>query len=161
VFYNHAHYHSRELGAKILGDEDHFYHVLDYLLIPSIKKAGFEPILPKTKGSEIIHGEIIRNIELADFVLCDISVLNPNVFFELGIRTSLNKPVCIIKDDLTEKVPFDTSIINNHTYLSALNPWTLDDQIDDLANHIKDSFENARILILCGIFWLEFISSTY
>lgn len=129
---------------KYSGDEDHFNHVLDHLLIPAIEKAGFEPILPKTRGSELIHGEIIRNIESSDFVLCDMSVLNPNVFFELGIRTSLNKPVCIIKDDLTEKVPFDTLIINNHTYLSALNPWTLDDQIEELANHIKDSFEKCK-----------------
>ncbi len=129
---------------KYLGDEDHFNHVLNHLLIPAIEKAGFEPISPKTKGSELIHGEIIRNIESAEFVLCDMSVLNPNVFFELGIRTSLNKPVCMIKDDLTEKVPFDTSIINNHTYLSALNPWTLDEQIEDLANHIKDSFEKCK-----------------
>ncbi|MFZ3167017.1 MAG: hypothetical protein WA130_05335 [Candidatus Methanoperedens sp.] len=65
---------------KYLGDKDHFNHVLDHLLIPAIKKAGFEPVLPKTKGSELIHGEIIRNIESADFVLCDMSVLNPNVF---------------------------------------------------------------------------------
>lgn len=70
-----------------------FVHIL---LIPAIKKAGFEPILQKTKGSELIHGEIIRNIESADFILCDTSVLNPDVFFELGIRTSLNKPVCIL-----------------------------------------------------------------
>lgn len=129
---------------KYLGDKDHFNHVLDHLLIPAIIKAGFEPVLPKTKGSELIHGEIIRNIESAEFVLCDMSVLNPNVFFELGIRTSLNKPVCMIKDDLTEKVPFDTAIINNHTYFSALNPWTLDDQIEDLANHIKVSFEKCQ-----------------
>jgi len=88
------------LVQKYLGDEDHFIHVLDHLLIPAIKKADFDPIPPKTKGAELIHGEIIKNIESADFVLCDISLLNPNVFFELGIRTSLNKPVCIIKDDL-------------------------------------------------------------
>ncbi|MFZ3167018.1 MAG: hypothetical protein WA130_05340 [Candidatus Methanoperedens sp.] len=50
----------------------------------------------------------------------------------------------MIKDDLTEKVPFDTAIINNHTYFSALNPWTLDDQIEDLANHIKVSFEKCQ-----------------
>ncbi|MCZ7403875.1 MAG: restriction endonuclease [Candidatus Methanoperedens sp.] len=129
---------------KYLGDEDQFNHVLDYLLIPAIEKAGFEPISPITKGAELIQGEIIKNIESADFVLCDMSILNPNVFFELGIRTSLNKPVCIIRDDLTENVPFDVKMINNHEYSSALYAWELDAQIEALATHIKDSFAKCK-----------------
>ena len=122
-------------------DKDHFEHVLEHLLIPSLEKVDLEPISPITKGSELIHGEIIKNIEIADLVMCDMSSLNPNVFFELGIRTALNKPVCLIKDDVTPKIPFDTSIINHHEYLSALNPWTLDEEINILANHIKESLK--------------------
>lgn len=129
---------------KYSGDKDHFIHVLDHLLIPSVKKAGFEPIPPIIKGSELIHSEIIENIESTDLVLCDMSILNPNVFFELGIRTSLNKPVCIIKDDVTNNIPFDIAIINNHTYLSALNPWTIDKQIEDLTDHIKESYNKCE-----------------
>ena len=122
-------------------DKDHFEHVLEHLLIPSLEKVDLEPISPITKGSELIHGEIIKNIEIADLVICDMSTLNPNVFFELGIRTALNKTVCLIKDDVTPKIPFDTSIINNHEYLSALNPWTLDEEINAIANHIEESLE--------------------
>ena len=122
-------------------DKDHFEHVLKHLLIPSLEKVDLEPISPITKGSELIHGEIIKNIEIADLVICDMSTLNPNVFFELGIRTALNKPVCLIKDDVTPKIPFDTSIINNHEYLSALNPWTLDEEINAIANHIEESLK--------------------
>ena len=129
---------------KYSDDENHFEHVLDHLLIPSLEKVDLEPIPPITKGSEIIHGEIIKNIETADLVLCDISILNPNVFFELGIRTALNKPVCLIKDDVTAKIPFDTSIINYHGYLSSLNPWTLNKEIDSLANHIKESLKRSN-----------------
>jgi hypothetical protein len=122
-------------------DKDHFEHVLEHLLIPSLEKVDLEPISPITKGSELIHGEIIKNIEIADLVICDMSTLNPNVFFELGIRTALNKPICLIKDDVTPKIPFDTSIINNHEYLSALNPWTLDEEINAIANHIEESLK--------------------
>ncbi len=132
------------LVEKYSGDTDHFIHVLEHLLKPAVKKADFEPIPPLMKGSEHIQGEIIKNIESADFVLCDMSILNPNVFFELGIRTSLNKPVCMIKDDLTENVPFDLKMVNNYSYSSTLNLWTMDKQIEDLANHIKDSFEKSE-----------------
>jgi hypothetical protein len=132
------------MNSKYSGDKDHFIHVLEHLLIPSIRKADLEPVHPITKGSELIHGEIIKNIESVDLVLCDMSTLNPNVFFELGIRTSLNKPVCLIKDDITNNIPFDTAIINNYTYLSALTPWTMEEQIDDLTNHIRESFERCN-----------------
>ncbi len=124
-------------------DAHHFQHVLDHLFIPAVEKAGLNPIPPKAEGADIIHAEIIRNIERADLVLCDMSSLNPNVFFELGIRTAVNKPVCIVKDDMTPNVPFDYSIVNYHTYFSALTPWTLNQQIEALAQHIRKSFERS------------------
>lgn len=44
------------------------------------------------------------------------SILNANVFFEFGIRTALNKPVCILKDNLTKSIPFDASMVNYREY---------------------------------------------
>jgi len=118
---------------------EHFRHVLECLFIPSVESAGYLPILPKAQGADLIHAEIIRNIEQSDLVLCDMSCLNPNVFFEFGIRTSLNKPVCIVKDELTVKVPFDTGILNHHEYKRSLEPWDLPDEIKKLSEHIKSS----------------------
>lgn len=123
---------------------EHFKHVLDCLLIPAVDRSGFKPIPPTAKGSELIHANIIKHLETSDLVLCDISSLNPNVFFEFGIRTSLNKPVCVIKDDLTNNVPFDTGIINYHEYLSTLEPWELNNEIDKLSEHIKSSFQRSE-----------------
>jgi hypothetical protein len=122
---------------------EHFKHVLDCLLIPSVEKAGFEAIPPMARGSDLIHAEIIKQLETTDLVLCDMSALNPNVFFEFGIRTSLNKPVCVVKDDLTKHIPFDTGIINFHEYLSALEPWDLAKEIAVLSEHIKASYERS------------------
>ena len=125
-------------------DEDHFKHVLDHLFIPAINKLDIEPIAPIAKGAEVIHAEIINNIEKSDFVLCDMSILNPNVFFELGIRTAINKPVTLIKDDATPKVPFDTNLINNHTYSHKLDPWALDTEIENLTEHLKNCFDGTQ-----------------
>ncbi|TNJ40419.1 hypothetical protein FGF66_01325 [Chlorobaculum thiosulfatiphilum] len=122
---------------------EHFRHVLDCLLIPSVEKAGFNAIPPLARGSDLIHAEIIKQLETTDLVLCDMSALNPNVFFEFGIRTSLNKPVCVVKDDLTKHIPFDTGIINFHEYLSALEPWDLAKEITVLSEHIKASYERS------------------
>ncbi|MEE9553741.1 MAG: hypothetical protein V3W18_05535 [candidate division Zixibacteria bacterium] len=122
----------------------HFSHVLDYLFIPAIESSGYDPVPPKFKGSDVIQGEIIKNLEEADLVLCDMSCLNPNVFFEFGIRTALNHPVCITKDELIKKVPFDPSIQNYHEYKSTLESWELDDEIKKLTDHIKESATRSK-----------------
>lgn len=77
-----------ELLAIYANDRDHFPHVLKHLFAPAIEKAQYEVIPPAAKGSDLIHAEIIKHLETADLVLCDMSTLNPNVFFELGIRTA-------------------------------------------------------------------------
>ena len=123
---------------------EHFKHVLDCLFIPSIKIAGYKHISPIAKGSDLIHAEIIRNLEISEIVLCDMSCLNPNVFFEFGIRTSLNKPVCVVKDELTKTVPFDTGILNYHEYTSSLDPWKIDKEISKLSDHLTTSQERSK-----------------
>jgi hypothetical protein len=123
---------------------EHFKHVLDCLFIPAIEKAGYTPKPPISKGSDLIHAEIISNLETADIVLCDMSCLNPNVFFEFGIRTALNKSVSVVKDELTKTVPFDTGIINYQKYNSSLEPWLLDKEINKLSEHINTSFSRSK-----------------
>jgi hypothetical protein len=132
------------LVPKYSGDKDHFSHVLEHLFVPAVEKNKFNAIRPIAEGSDVIHAEIIKNLEKADLVLCDASSLNANVFYELGIRTALDKPVCIVRDELTPKIPFDTTIINHHVYDSSLAAWTLQKQIDDLAIHIKKSFDRSE-----------------
>jgi len=104
-----------------------------------LKGAGYKVISPTTAGSELIHAEIIRNLEQADLVLCDLSGLNPNVFFELGIRTALDRPLAIVKDNLTPQIPFDLSAVNTLTYDCTLNPWTLSSEIPRMIEHIISS----------------------
>jgi hypothetical protein len=107
--------------SEKFNDSAHFSHVLDHLFTPAIQDAGYRVIPPASTGSDLIQAEIIRNLEQADLVLCDMSSLNPNVFFELGIRTALDRPIVIVRDNLTPKIPFDINAINNLTYEAALH----------------------------------------
>lgn len=127
------------------GDSDHFLHVLNHLFRPALEDVGYQVIPPSTAGAELIHAEIIKNLEQADLVLCDLSDLNPNVFFELGIRTALDRPLTIVKDNLTPRLPFDLSAVNILTYDYLLNPWTLSAEIPRLSEHIglSDTTANA------------------
>jgi hypothetical protein len=133
-----------DLANRYGGDLDHFTHVYDHLFKPAIAKAGFTALPPVTKGSEIIHADIVKKLETASIVLCDMSLANANVFFELGIRTALNRPVVLVRDEHLQKVPFDTALINHHSYSSSLSPWLLQAEIDALANHLLSSIQQGE-----------------
>jgi hypothetical protein len=124
-------------------DDEHFAHVLEHLFIPALEKERYEVIRPSAAGSELIHAEIIKNLEQADLVLCDLSSMNPNVFFELGIRTSLDRAIVLVKDDLTAAIPFDLNAINMLTYEASLTPWTLDTEVERLSRHIASASRTA------------------
>lgn len=128
-----------ERTSLYLNDADHCEHVIEHLLVPAVEKAGFQPIRPKSKGANLIHAEIVQNLQTAALVLCDMSGLNPNVFFELGVRTAMNKPICLTIDKATKDAPFDLNVVNHHAYVSDLRPWILPAEIDKLATHIEES----------------------
>ena len=85
------------------------------------------------------------------------STNNPNVFFELGIRTALNKSICLVKDPFLEKVPFDIVPINYHIYSPDLSTWKVEDEVDKLAKHIKDNFSKNNN---CNSLWKYFGAKT-
>jgi len=72
------------------------------------------------------------------------STLNPNVFFEMGIRTALNKPTCIVIDNKTNEIPFDAKDINYYKYLSSLKTYEIKEQIINLSKHLKKSVEISK-----------------
>ncbi|MEM9387486.1 MAG: macro domain-containing protein [Pseudomonadota bacterium] len=56
-----------------------------------------------------IHETMIREIATADIAIVDITGLNPNVFFELGVRHSLKKGLTILVqlDQANQRIPFN------------------------------------------------------
>jgi hypothetical protein len=124
-------------------DLEHFGNVYECLFKPSVEVAGYVPIPPKAAGSENIQASIIKNLETADLVLCDMSCLNPNVFFEWGIRTSLNKPVCVVKDELTKTIPFDVGTLHCEDYSSRLGGWKIKKEREKLRDHLRATVEKS------------------
>lgn len=125
-------------------DSEHFMHVLECLFIPAVEKAGLLAIPPFAKGSEVIHADIIEQLQTADLVLIDMSSLNANAFFEFGIRVAVNKPICVVRDSQTPKIPFDAAPINAETYNPKLDGWLVKAEIEKLAGHISASLERSK-----------------
>jgi len=125
------------------GDLLHFAHVFNHLFEPAIRAAGFQALSPTSEGADVIHAEVVRKLETSDLVLCDMSTLNANVFFELGIRTALDLPTVLVRDEKLASVPFDTTLLNHHTYDAALTPWTLPNEVRRLSDHIGKSYVSS------------------
>jgi hypothetical protein len=57
-------------------------------------------------GSNVIVNDIRDSIERADIVVADLTGKNPNVFYEVGICHTLDKPVLLMAQSIDD-VPFD------------------------------------------------------
>jgi hypothetical protein len=134
--------HDRLAADYYNNDKNHFKTIFCKFIKPALEKLDYEVIPPDVEGTQHIKGEIIKNLYNADLVLCDMSGLNPNVFFEFGIRTSFNKPVCCIADSKTiNEIPFDVGDLKCHEY----NPrpdWDRDEELTKLEAHIKATVKN-------------------
>jgi hypothetical protein len=115
----------------------HFERVLAELIEPACKSAGFDPYVATTsKASEMIIADVLRQLIAADMVVCDMSSRNPNVFFELGLRQAFDKPVAIIKDELTPR-PFDVAGLRDYPYHHMLRVDQVREDIEGIAAIIR------------------------
>lgn len=89
----------------------------------------------------VILKRIVQNIYDNDLIICDVSCLNPNVMFELGLRLAFDKPTVIIKDDDT-KFSFDISVIEHLTYPRSLHYTGIQQFKITLAQKIKQTYEH-------------------
>jgi len=69
----------------------------------------------KSARPDEIITHIIENLVSADIVIADLSGRNPNVFYELGVRHSVNNNTILIADNLDD-VPFDLRGLRTITY---------------------------------------------
>jgi len=86
---------------------------------PAIEDAGY---VPRRADEAIRPGAVMDDIyertREADVYLADVSGLNVNVMFELGLAHSLGKPIVLLTDDINASIPFDLNglrIINYNT----------------------------------------------
>ena len=61
----------------------------------------------KIEEAGSIHTEMFDQIARDDIAVVDITTLNPNVFYELGIRHALKRNVTVLMREQSAKVPFN------------------------------------------------------
>jgi nucleoside 2-deoxyribosyltransferase len=79
------------------------------VFVPAIEASGLEPYrVDRDPSVEIPIEEIEQGIRKSEACLADISLPNPNVWFELGYAIAASKPVILVcAHDPTRRFPFD------------------------------------------------------
>lgn len=94
-------------------------------------------------GAGSIHQDMFQLILKADVVICDITVNNPNVFYELGVRHALRKKhtVLIKGKESADATPFDISGAR-YTGYSVANPAA---SVPELIDVIRATLARDRV----------------
>ncbi|RUP00115.1 hypothetical protein [Hyphomicrobium sp.] len=99
--------------------------VLESIIRPSLPELEVQRA-DEFGGPEMISDKMIEAITTCELAVADLSFLNPNVFYEVGLRHMSEKPVIHICSEGT-KLPFDTygvgtiffDVLNYHSHLAA------------------------------------------
>lgn len=122
----------------------HFKRVYEHIIKPACVKAGLTPKrADESTKSNVIMGEILKDILNCDIAICDLSSRNPNVFYELGLRQAFNKKTVLIKDEKTS-MPFDISSIRAQDYNSNLRIDLVSDAVNRISSSLIDTVEMSK-----------------
>lgn len=110
------------------------------ILLDAISAEGFEcKLVSEDDSVGIIQDRIVKNLYNSDMVVCDVSHKNPNVMFELGMRLAFDKPVVVVKDDLTN-YSFDTSPVEHVGYPRDLRYPSIIEFKDELRRKLVSTY---------------------
>jgi O-acetyl-ADP-ribose deacetylase (regulator of RNase III) len=118
-------------------DFDYVYHELIY---KAVKELGVEcERCDEIIGTGSIHKKMFRGIFDADVSVVDITSLNPNVFYELGVRHALHKHVTlVIRRNSNLPIPFNITGLNILGY-----DLDSDEQLESSRRKIRDFIRNG------------------
>lgn len=102
-----------EDGSDIRRNADQLFN---HIIKPVCEKCGFKAIrIDHENTPDSITQGILDSLFKYDLVIADLTGHNPNVFFEIGYRASIGKPIIHLKRK-GESIPFDVSSIRTFDY---------------------------------------------
>lgn len=127
-------------------DGDKFDARYDQILAPAIKEAGLEPYrIDQDPSVNTIIEDIHSKIRSSTLCLADITIPNPNVWYEVGYAKASSKEVIYVCSQEVTKFPFDIS----HTKIISYKFDAPDDfkkLQEDITNRIKALLSKEKVL---------------
>lgn len=109
------------------------------IIVPAVREAGYEPVredISATPGS--IPKSIVTKLAEAEMVVADLTSINPNVFYELGIRHVFSKTGTVLIMNKGESIPFDNASYRVIQYTNELA------DLDDIHQQIVAAIKNRE-----------------
>jgi len=105
-------------------DFDKIYRVV---IKRAVERAGMECIrADETKGSRLIHTDMFKDLRDQPLVVADLSLHNPNVFYELGVRHTMSSTGTVLMCEKSSfPLPFDIGLsrVVSYEYDGASLDW--------------------------------------
>ncbi len=93
------------------GIEVDFDSIYDTAIGPAIEECGLEAVRgDRERTGGIIHAPMFGRLLLSDFVVADLTLANPNVFYELGIRHTARPFTTVLIFSPINSLPFDVAM---------------------------------------------------
>ena len=90
------------------GQPLHFNRIYEELLRPALEEAGFEVFrADEEKRAGDIRTDMFQELLAADLVVADLTLDNPNVWYELGVRHALRERGVVLVQGPRSTNPFD------------------------------------------------------
>ncbi len=123
--------------------------IMESVLSPIAEELGYEVFRADKLHGKHIMDDIIKMLYNADIVVADLSDLNVNVFYELGLYHAIKGKFITIKDTLKD-VPFDATYFRVYEYNSGI-PGDL----FKFQENIKEAIKNLEAEKWCPCFSFE------
>lgn len=118
--------------------EAEFKPIYEDLIKPALEDAGYDVARADSFfDQQNILCDIIRGITTANLIIADLTTLNPNVLYELGICHGLRIPTILLAQSI-EDVPFDLRSYKIQVYSTRF------DQVHKLKNALKEIAERSK-----------------
>lgn len=125
-------------------NKGHFKNVYEHIIKPACSLAKYESFrADDNKSTNMIHEVILKRILNAPMAICDLSSLNPNVMFELGIRQAFDMPVVLIQEKGTKHI-FDLAPIKTIEYPKGMVYHEVIEFHSLLSETITSTFEESK-----------------
>ena len=137
-------------GVKPLNDGtgrtynfDKVYRVIIQRAIMNVK---MQPLrADETEGSRVIHADMFKDLRDRPVVLVDLSLLNANVLYELGIRHVMSPTgtVLMANEETVKRLPFDIALSRTiaYRYDGEHLDW---DEVERVIPQLQAAIEEAR-----------------
>jgi hypothetical protein len=126
--------------------QEYWTHFFDYFIKPSLDVFGYQVKRSAATPENIVAG-IMEELAWCDLVLAVLTDFNPNVWYELGVRHSLQrgKTIMICQQDQISHLPFDLRQHGVAMYSSSLDSKAFVAELRTHLSNIGDEIHDSPV----------------